>query len=78
MQIHLFENGKGIKEGDIFIATLDSVEGHGRVTLTLQPEEYPCLNCETLTNVMCLNKEDLCEDCDGIERDHSMLEEKHD
>ena len=35
MQITLFESGKGIKEGDMFIATLDSVEGHGRVTLTL-------------------------------------------
>ena len=36
MEIHLFESGKGIKEGDIFIATLDSVEGRGRVTLTLK------------------------------------------
>ena len=35
MQITLFESGKGIKEGDMFIATLDSVEGHGKVTLTL-------------------------------------------
>ena len=35
MQITLFEKGKGIKEGDTFIATLDSVEGHGKVTLTL-------------------------------------------
>ena len=46
MQIHLFENGKGIKEGDIFIATLDNIEGRGRVTLTLQDKPAKSNYCD--------------------------------
>lgn len=32
-KITLFENGKDIQEGDKFVAHVDSVEGHRRVTL---------------------------------------------
>lgn len=32
-KITLFENGKDVQEGDKFIAHVDSVEGHRRVTL---------------------------------------------
>ena len=36
MEITLFESGKDVQEGDFFIASIDSVEGHRKVTLTLQ------------------------------------------
>ncbi len=32
--VHLFDSGKYINEGDLFIASIDSVEGRRRVTLT--------------------------------------------
>ena len=36
LQIKIYgDTAKQIKEGNMFIATLDSVEGHGKVTLAL-------------------------------------------
>jgi hypothetical protein len=32
-EIHLFEHGKKIQDGDLLLAKVDSVEGHRRVTL---------------------------------------------
>ena len=32
----LFESGSLINDGDVFIAKVDSIEGHRRVTLKLQ------------------------------------------
>ena len=37
--VTLFESGADINEGDVFIATVDSVEGHRRVTLNLQEKK---------------------------------------
>jgi len=36
MKLILFEQGKDIEKGDVFIAAVDSTEGRRRVTLTLQ------------------------------------------
>ena len=33
-QVHLFDSGRDINDGDLFTATIDSVEGRRRVTLT--------------------------------------------
>ncbi len=32
--IRLFESGKDVNDGEVFVAKVDSVEGHRRVTLT--------------------------------------------
>ena len=37
--IILFESGSLINDGDVFIAKVDSIEGHRRVTLKIQ-EKY--------------------------------------
>lgn len=39
-KITLFENGKDIEEGDKFVAHIDSVEGHRRVTLEIIDDDY--------------------------------------
>jgi len=38
-EIHLFERGRDINDGDHFIAKVDSVEGHRRVTLVIQKKD---------------------------------------
>jgi len=43
-EIHLFERGEGIEEGDEFVAHIDSVEGHRRVTL-IRKETPLCTWC---------------------------------
>ncbi len=37
--VHLFDRGADIKDGDLFIALVDSVEGRRRVTLTKVDEQ---------------------------------------
>lgn len=37
-EIHLFESGKKINDGDLLIASVDDVEGHRRVTLKVVTE----------------------------------------
>lgn len=32
-EIHIFELGKEINDGDLLLASIDTVEGHRRVTL---------------------------------------------
>ena len=38
-QVHLFDSGRDINDRDLFIATIDSVEGRRRVTLTKVVED---------------------------------------
>jgi len=73
-KITLFENGKDIEAGDKFVASVDSVEGHRRVTLTKVDE----INFRPLAKALAkemYGQEDFVQDEDftqaGIDRKES-------
>lgn len=47
VKIHLFEQGHDVQENDILIASVDSIEGHRRVTL--QKPRFQTVVCECKT-----------------------------
>ena len=42
-RVHLFDSGKAIQDGDRFRASIDSVEGRRRVTLTKVENTHPAV-----------------------------------